>query len=56
MSKELENELIELEKCFKKNGYTDEMIEEVKMQGEAETIEDFVENLDEERSCWGCPL
>ena len=54
MSNELENELEELEKCFKENGYTKEMIEEIKIKNEAVTTSDFIDNLQEERSCWNC--
>lgn len=52
--KTLEKELEELEECFKENGYTKEMTEEVKYKNDAETLDDFIDNLQEERSCWEC--
>lgn len=54
MNNELENELKELEQCFKENGYTEELIKEIKMGDGAETTEEFIDNLQEEQSCWDC--
>lgn len=48
-----QDELEELEKVFKENGYTKEMIEEVKYMNGAIEIEDFIDNLEEEQSNWG---
>lgn len=46
-------ELMELERIFEFNGYDKKMILNVEMQDNAQTIEEFVNNLEEERSCWG---
>ncbi|NFL55614.1 hypothetical protein FDB79_08415 [Clostridium botulinum] len=46
-------ELERLEKIFKENGYTQEMIEEIKYQDEANDIRGFTDNLEEEQSNWG---
>lgn len=46
-------ELEELEKVFKENGYTKEMIEEIKHIDGVTEIEDFIDNLEEEQSNWG---
>lgn len=48
-----QDELEELEKVFKENGYTEEMIEEIKYMDGAVEIEEFINNLEEEQSTWG---
>ncbi|HIE5420589.1 TPA: hypothetical protein ACXNPT_000466 [Clostridium botulinum] len=48
-----QDELERLEKVFKENGYTQEMIEEIKYQYETNNIRDLIENLEEEQSHWG---
>ncbi|AUM93856.1 TPA: hypothetical protein LA742_002251 [Clostridium botulinum] len=47
------DELERLEKVFKENGYTQEMVEEIKYQYETNNIRDLIENLEEEQSHWG---
>lgn len=54
MGKNLELELQNLEKCFLDNGYTKESIEEIKTANEAETINDYIDNLQEEQGYWDC--
>lgn len=48
-----QEELEKLEKVFKENGYTEEMIEEIKHMDGAVEIEEFINNLEEEQSNWG---
>lgn len=47
-----QHELCELEEKFKENGYTKEMIEEIKFSNGAMEIEDFINNLEEELSSY----
>jgi hypothetical protein len=47
-----EDHLMDLEKLFKEAGYTEQQIEEIKHVDEAETTEEFIDNLNEERSYW----
>lgn len=54
MSINLEKELKELEDCFMENGYTREMIDEIKMKNEAVTTSDFIDNLQSEQGYWDC--
>lgn len=48
-----EDELRRLEREFRRCGYSDEVIEEIKHIDEATTIEEFVANLEGELSNWG---
>jgi hypothetical protein len=47
-----EEELRRLEKEFRRCGYSDEVIEEIKRIEGATTLEEFVANLEEELSSW----
>lgn len=47
-----EDELRRLEKEFRRCGYSDEVIEEIKHIDEATTVEEFVSNLEGELSSW----
>ena len=47
-----EAQLIALEKEFKRVGYTDKVIEEIKHMDGATEVEEFIANLEEELSCW----
>lgn len=49
----LAKELEELEECFIENGYTKEMIQDIKSQEGADTLEEYINNLEEEQSNWG---
>lgn len=49
----LAKELEELEKCFIENGYTKEMIQDIESQEGADTLEEYIDNLEEEQSNWG---
>ncbi|MBU3208569.1 hypothetical protein KPL28_02830 [Clostridium algidicarnis] len=49
----LRKQLKDLEEGFREIGYTEEMIEAIKLTDGAVKIEEFINNLEEERSCWG---
>ena len=47
-----QEELEELEEIFRKAGYTEEVIEEIEYMNGAMEIEDFIDNLESEKSYW----
>lgn len=51
---ETKDNLKNLEIIFKENGYTEQMINEIKRADGALEISDFIDQLEEERSCWNC--
>ena len=50
----MEEELKKIEIVFKENGYTNEMIEEIKHTDGVTDTESFISNLEDERSYWDC--
>lgn len=50
----LKIELKKLENIFLENGYTKDMVESIKIKNEANTISDFIDNLQEEQGYWDC--
>lgn len=51
-SKKLRKELKQLVRCLKNNGYTNKQIKEIKHIDNANTIADYIDNLQEEQCYW----
>ena len=54
MSKNIKKELDSLEELFRQNGYTTEMIEEIKLADDADNAEAYIDNLQSEQGYWDC--